>query len=148
MLGRKPDSVKKFTTVQKMIPAISSQNPSQKRQACGALLLVLLVLVTPGPVIDAIKNLLALPVMPPNDSGFPMDKVVHCLMFAGCAFLSARAWTPLIYVCFLLLLFAAMTEFLQTLVPGRSGDVADFLADTVGIVMGLWWFHRLKKVQV
>ncbi|MDO9519205.1 MAG: VanZ family protein [Pseudohongiella sp.] len=120
-------------------------SPMEKRLALLALVFVLLVLLTPGPVIEAIKNWLSLPVMPPSQSAFPADKVVHCMMFAACGYLSARAWAGrfnLVLLLVGLLGFAALTEVLQTLVPGRSGDIADFLADAVGIFIGLWWFKR------
>lgn len=141
MIRRKPDSEKKFTTDQKLIP------PTPTMTAWLALLFVLLMLITPGPVIDAIKNFLSLPVMPPSESEFPVDKVVHCMLFAACAFLSARAWSgqfKLALIVLMLLLFAAMTEFLQTVIPGRSGDFADFLADALGILLGVWWYRRIK----
>lgn len=143
MIRRKPDSENKFTADQKITPPIFISQPPV--HAVLALVFVLLMLVTPGPMIDAIKNLLSLPVMPPSESGFPMDKVVHCLMFAGCTLLGLRAWAGqfrLLWMVLLLLCFAALTEFLQTLVPGRSGDAADFFADAVGVLMGVWWFKR------
>lgn len=37
----------------------------------------------------------------------------------------------------LLLVFAVLTESLQLLVPGRNPGVADFIADVLGIVIGL-----------
>jgi VanZ family protein len=36
-----------------------------------------------------------------------------------------------------LLIFAALTESLQMVIPGRSGDLMDFLADATGVLMGL-----------
>jgi len=141
MINRKPDSEKKFTSDQKIItpPAV------EQRLALLALAFVLLVLLTPGPMIEALKSMLSMPVTPPGDSAFPTDKVVHCMMFAACGFLSARAWSGrygLVSLFVGLLVFAAFTELLQTVVPGRSGDVSDFLADALGIVIGMWWFKR------
>jgi VanZ family protein len=62
-----------------------------------------------------------------------------------CGFLVARAWADRFSLVFLvvgLLVFAGFTELFQSVVPGRSGDVADFLADAVGIFTGVWWFRR------
>lgn len=139
--ARKPDSDNKFTSEKKVM----GLHPAQ--QALLALVFVLLMLVTPGPVINAVKDWLSLPVLPSVDSGFPMDKVIHFLMFAICAFLSFRAWSlhrSMIFMLAAMLLFAAITEIMQTIVPGRSGDLTDFLADVLGIMMGLWWFRRVS----
>jgi VanZ family protein len=141
MINRKPDSESKFTIDQKNIPP----SAVEKRLALLALAFVLLVLLTPGPLIEAIKNMLSMPITPPTESAFPADKVVHCMMFAVCGFLVARAWADRFSLVFLvvgLLVFAGFTELFQSVVPGRSGDVADFLADAVGIFTGVWWFRR------
>jgi hypothetical protein len=143
MNSRKPEKSEKHTTDQKMISPSLGQHPSQ--QAAFALTLVLLMLLTPGPVIEAISVWLAMPVMPPSESEFPTDKVVHCLMFAVCAFLSFRAWGVrfgVMIVLVALMMFAGLTEFLQMLIPGRSGNLPDFLADATGVLMGYWWYRR------
>lgn len=144
MINRKPGSGKKFTTGQRV-----ECFPSLQHQALLALVFVLLVLVTPGPVIDAVRTWFSLPVSEPVASDFPVDKVMHFVMFAVCSFLSFRAWSESVRPLYLLvavLIFAAATEFLQTLVPGRSGDMTDFFADTAGVVMGFWWFVRRRSV--
>jgi VanZ family protein len=41
-----------------------------------------------------------------------------------------------------LMMFAGLTEFLQMLIPGRSGNLLDFLADATGVLMGYWWYRR------
>jgi VanZ family protein len=109
------------------------------------------MLVTPGPVIEAITAWLAMPVMPPTESEFPTDKVVHFAMFAVCAFLSFRAWAVrqgTLVMLAALLVFAALTESLQMVIPGRSGDLMDFMADATGVLMGFWWYqHSAGKVQ-
>ena len=140
----KPDNDEKHTTDQKMISPSPLQQ-SSAQQAVMALTLVLLMLVTPGPVIEAITAWLAMPVMPPSESEFPTDKVVHCMMFAACAFLSFRAWGMRFGVMIMLValvMFAGLTEFLQMLIPGRSGNLLDFLADAMGVLMGYWWYRR------
>ena len=139
MSSRKPMEDKKYTTDQKMI------SPSPTQQAALALILVFLMLVTPGPVIEAISAWLAMPMMPPTESEFPTDKVVHFAMFAVCAFLSFRAWNGRLGAAAMLaalLIFAALTESLQMVIPGRSGDLMDFLADATGVLMGFWWYRR------
>lgn len=131
-----------MTSVQKMIA------PTPKVLAIGSLVFVLLVLVTPGPVIEWLKAIMALPIRPPSASEFPMDKVVHCMMFAVSGFLVCRAWLPTrgaIFIIAMLLAFAALTEVMQMVVPGRSGSVMDWLADGVGVLLGFWWAQRLVK---
>jgi VanZ family protein len=66
-------------------------------------------------------------------------------MFAACAFLSFRAWNGRLGAAAMLaalLIFAALTESLQMVIPGRSGDLMDFLADATGVLMGFWWYRR------
>ncbi len=68
------------------------------------------------------------------------DKGVHVLAFAVLA-----AWYALIYRpsqalarCALgLLSFAVLTELMQVAIPWRSGDLADLLADLLGIGLGM-----------
>ena len=140
MNRRKPMEDKKYTADQKMI------SPSPSQQAALALTVVLLMLLTPGPVIEAITAWLAMPVMPPTESEFPTDKVVHFAMFAVCAFLSFRAWAGrqgTLVMLAALLIFAALTEALQMVIPGRSGDLMDFLADATGVLIGFWWYQHI-----
>lgn len=42
---------------------------------------------------------------------------------------------------------AAIDEFIQTLVPGRSGDVLDFAVDVVGLVIALGIAVALRLVR-
>jgi len=145
MNKRKPMKEKKYTTDQKMI------SPSPVQQAAFALTIVLMMLVTPGPVIESISAWLAMPVMPATESEFPTDKVVHFAMFAVCAFLSFQAWAGRLGTLVMLaslLMFAGLTEFLQMVIPGRSGNLLDFLADATGVLMGFWWYqHSAGRVQ-
>ena len=80
----------------------------------------------------------------PRDS----DKLVHLALFAPLALLLA-AWRvtrrdrPPVAAAWsagLCLLYAAGDELTQQLVPGRSGDPFDFLADAVGTGLGLLAF--------
>lgn len=66
------------------------------------------------------------------------DKVVHFLLFAAPAFLIRRItsrWWPI----GLLALHAPVSEVIQWgLVPHRSGDPFDVVADLLGIIAGVW----------
>ncbi|MGZ8376714.1 MAG: VanZ family protein [Gemmatirosa sp.] len=72
------------------------------------------------------------------------DKVVHLLAYALLAWLIGRALPPLARaprrlaaVLIALVLFAALDEWHQSFIPGRSASVADWCADVAGIVLGL-----------
>lgn len=76
--------------------------------------------------------------------GIEPDKIVHFAMFLPFTVLffysfkpkkrSGRSW--LFIASFLLaVLFAAGTEWIQSYLPTRACDAADFLADSVGITL-------------
>ena len=72
------------------------------------------------------------------------DKVVHLLMYAGLAWLVARAeprWVraagPLVLVALALSALGALDEWHQQFIPGRGASVADWLADSAGAALAL-----------
>ncbi len=69
------------------------------------------------------------------------DKVDHVLAFLGLALagaLSCRAGRrQALLVALALVAYGALIEIVQTQVPGRHGDGADLVADSLGIVLGL-----------
>ena len=86
---------------------------------------------------------LAAPVLPVPHA----DKGVHAVLFALllCSFRAWRGWrrTPVEWLpgaCAACLVVAGGDEWHQSFVPGRQSDVADFLADAVGIGLaaGVW----------
>ena len=40
-------------------------------------------------------------------------------------------------VCLLLFVYGLVTELIQRYVPGRSATLGDFLADVIGVVIGM-----------
>ena len=90
----------------------------------------------------------------PDTGGAPtfpgIDKVVHVATFASVAFaglragLAARWWVPLVAA------HAVVSELVQHWVlPHRSGDPADVLADLAGVGLGVlaaWWLGRASWV--
>lgn len=83
------------------------------------------------------------------------DKVIHALLFMILTFLGAFAgikyfkqkdkWNNyVLLLIFLSILFAATTELIQAFViPTRTGDFADFLADSIGILLGYYFFIEM-----
>ncbi len=115
---------------------------------CGIVILILTGL--PGSVFPHAKPLL----------GF--DKVVHVLMYATFAFLCIWGYRKqfvangktyrakaLRLATIISILYGGITELMQEyLVPSRTGDWYDFLADTIGTLLGIsifGLFFRKKK---
>jgi hypothetical protein len=78
---------------------------------------------------------------------FPFrDKGVHATEYAVLAFLLGHAcvrtferhprWRVAVVAVFLTVLWGFLDELHQAFVPGRSSDVLDLVADTIGAVMG------------
>lgn len=66
-----------------------------------------------------------------------LDKLVHVLLFAAPTYL-VRRLTPARWPVVLIALHAPVSELLQyRLIPNRSGDPLDLLADAAGIGLGV-----------
>ena len=91
-----------------------------------------------------------------------LDKVVHLLMYATFAFLCLWGYRKqfvsnglayqkkaLLLAVVISIFYGGLTEMLQEyLVPGRTGDWFDFLADSIGTLLGVYvflLFYRQKK---
>ncbi len=78
------------------------------------------------------------------------DKWLHFTAYAGLAFLLATTatvyrrprWSTYAWMAAVLLIFAAIDEASQGLIPGRHADLADWFADARGIAVGLV-LHRI-----
>ena len=75
-----------------------------------------------------------------------LDKILHFIQYAILAFLVAGGWgrLPLKDALFrtsllpgILVLFAALDEYHQGWIPGRDPDWLDFLADGLGLAVGI-----------
>lgn len=99
------------------------------------------------------------------DLGFQWeDKLAHLIEFAVFGFFLMRAFSGSknrllrrhgwLLTILLGTIYAATDELHQRLVPGRSADVADWIADVLGILTGqfayflIYHFHLLKAKQV
>ncbi len=118
-----------------------SDGPSRWRRWVPPALWALLILVaTSWPNPD------------PPDVGPHSDKVTHLVLYGVLAFLLGRA-DPLLSAGSLRILaaiagvsaFAAVDEWHQRFVPGRSASVADWQADTAGAVLGFLLVAALRR---
>ena len=88
---------------------------------------------------------------PPAPAG--IDKFVHLAMYAVLGFLALRAgWdgTPrtLVVTLAAIAVFAAVDEWHQTYIPSRSADLADWIADVSGAMLGMGSLAALKLRRV
>ena len=89
----------------------------------------------------------------PSVSG--SDKVVHFIVYGGLSFLCARAFraygagaiTAALLGVVAASLYGASDEFHQSFTPGRSPDVWDWVADTLGAAaaVGAWYALGRRK---
>ena len=85
--------------------------------------------------------------------GLPhLDKVVHAAVFAAVAATGLLAWAPqrrvVAVVLAALVAHAAASEVVQAVVlPGRSGDVRDVVADLVGVALGVLVTRRVVQAS-
>jgi VanZ family protein len=94
----------------------------------------------------AVAVLVSLAVLFAPASGVPSappgaDKLVHAALFAALALSGRWAGVPGSTLVFLLVAYGAGSEVVQAVTPlARSGSVADWLADVVGVLVGatLW----------
>ena len=69
------------------------------------------------------------------------EKLVHGSLFAVLGALAARSWTQPHQrwrALAGLLLLGVLTEALQSIIPGRSASLGDWLADALGVCAGLF----------
>lgn len=78
---------------------------------------------------------------------FPnVDKLVHCAVFALPVFLALLARLPLVPVVAVAAAHAPVSELIQwTLLPNRSGDPWDVVADLVGVALGVGAAHLATR---
>jgi hypothetical protein len=76
------------------------------------------------------------------------DKVAHLLLFGSVAFLGLRVGVPSRWLLGLLLANAVVSELVQHfLLPHRSGDPFDSMADLVGVAVGAWLGLRAVRTK-
>jgi len=85
------------------------------------------------------------------------DKIIHLFMFAPFSFLISRGiWKQsqnlksAIWISFFFgIIYAFSTELLQFFViSGRNGNIYDAIADSLGVLIGLFLFFKIQKTSV
>ena len=115
-----------------MRPALASHGALARGTFAVAVLVSLAVLFAPQSDV---------PAAPPG-----VDKIVHVLLFAALAASGRWAGVGGRVLAVLLVLYAAVSEVLQGVTPlARSASVADWLADVVGILLGLGLWGLLSR---
>lgn len=84
-----------------------------------------------------------------------VDKIAHFGVYFILGYLIVRAitaektlkigWKKNLLILLIGVLYAASDEFHQLFVPGRSADLADWIADLVGVILGHLAFIRLQR---
>jgi VanZ family protein len=103
-------------------------------------------LVAGGVAAVAIAYLTLAPVpVPYQGRVVGIDKIFHAIAFAGLVFpvvaTGAHRW---VWAVPLAIAFGGAIEIVQPHV-GRSGMVADFLADVLGVAVGAWLGYRVHR---
>lgn len=86
------------------------------------------------------------------------DVILHFLEYSVFGFLLAHAfvgpknklpWKRIIIAVVAGMIYAATDEFHQSFVPGRTPEISDFLADTIGIISAsiLYYYVRLYLLK-
>lgn len=80
-------------------------------------------------------------------AGVPgLDKVAHLAVFGAVAVTGVLAGLPPRWLAAVLLAHAVVSEIVQrSVLPGRSGDAWDVVADAAGVVLGLAVGDRARR---
>lgn len=77
-----------------------------------------------------------------------IDKILHLSIFAllGFSFKTAFPKIKFYYFIQIMLIYGFLTEILQEEMHwGRSMETLDLLADTLGVLIGYFFFEKIKK---
>lgn len=86
------------------------------------------------------------PRAPSVGSGVRLDLVVHVAVFAAVALVAGWVGLRTAAVAVALVVEALLSETVQALwLRGRTGDLADLVADAVGTAAGLWGWAVLAR---
>tara|TARA_X000000368_G_C22995462_1_gene696403 strand:+ start:322 stop:684 length:363 start_codon:yes stop_codon:yes gene_type:complete len=80
-----------------------------------------------------------------SDSIQHLDKLLHFLIFSFLTFFLLKSIKNIQLGVYFCVLYAAITEIIQSFLPYRKGDLYDLLFDLFGIFLVLFVFFPLKK---
>ena len=109
----------------------------------------------PAPVIAAVLWFLSSQSTLPELKGiFGFDKVQHLIAYGALAFCLGfwfspqrrRPWQIFLFCTAIASCYGAIDEFHQYFVPGRSCDIWDWIADTLGAASGAGLFILLSRI--
>ena len=123
--------------------------------ALSALVVTTALLLTPGPLSDSLMawviEWLPWTTLGMSSNEYPVDKLVHVVLFAICGYLFCKEWlkTPrkLAYLYISLFIYGLAIELLQIPIPGRGGSIGDLIADSVGLLLGFYLAMRAKDAS-
>ena len=113
-----------------MRPALEVHGPLSRGAFAVAVLVSLAVLFAPADDV---------PFAPPG-----VDKIVHASLFAALAVTGRWAGVSRVVLAPVLVLYAAVSEVLQGMI-GRDAAVGDWVADVVGLLLGLLLWDRIGR---
>lgn len=89
--------------------------------------------------------------VPTVETTLPVDKAAHFVMYGVLGYLATSGWLKthqprrLLWVLLLAMAVGAADETHQRVVPNRSSDIMDWIADVTGItVVALVWLNKRK----
>jgi VanZ family protein len=92
---------------------------------------------------------LYLPRAPGPPAAWNLDKLAHMTLFGMVLWAGARAGVPVRVLAVVLVVHAPVSEVIQgTLLPGRSGDWLDAVADLTGLAIAALWLRRSRRDAV
>lgn len=103
-----------------------------------------------------ILTLTSIPKIPSPPKGFhSLDKIAHFLIYLLWGFTLSRVWKErsprrksfVIFICSAPLLFPALDESHQFLIPGRTPSLLDLGCDIAGAFLGFSIFARWKHTR-
>ena len=80
-----------------------------------------------------------------------IDKVLHLSIFAflGFWFIARYPKMTFLYYIYILLIYSLITEILQDAMGwGRSGEILDLVADTLGLLIGYYLYKIVLKTDI
>ncbi|PAW76465.1 MAG: hypothetical protein B9S32_15270 [Verrucomicrobia bacterium Tous-C9LFEB] len=76
------------------------------------------------------------------------DKIAHLVLYSGAGFVARRAVASSPVAIVMVSAYGAFDELYQNLIPGRNCSASDWIADTVGGIVGALlyiWYEKSRR---